>query len=546
MNRMGSLLGWLGAVALLFAALSFLVQLFSGALIADELGWSIGNLVVGLVLLAVALATNFDTLRERMRSSEARRAGKYGTSAVLGTVLWVVLLGILAFLSTRYHARWDFTEAKQHSLTSQTVSLLQGLERDLRVTALYAPVSAPPAEELLERYQLASERVKVEFVDPMAQPNRVAELGVDPTRMEGGLLHVQLGEESVDVEELTEQALTQALVKLSRQEQKTVYLLIGHNERPFEGEGAEENGGFAFAAEALRNENYRVLPLLLAAKGEVPEDADVVIAAGPTRPFHEAEHRALERYLAGGGSMLVLLDPRAQTDLYEQVEGWGVEVADDVIVDRVQGLFGQPTTPFAAQYADHPITAELRDAVLFHTARSVQAREEAEGAFQWIVRTSQDSWAERDFDRLLESGEAEYDEGDLAGPVPVAVAGSLQLDGLDGLDGSGAQAASGGAGEGPDGDAPASRLVVVGDSDFATNQLIREFRNKDFLLNSVNWLLGDVDAISIRPGQPRASRLQLTGSQFMQIRYLSLFVLPELIAVLGVVAWWMRRRAPGR
>jgi ABC-type uncharacterized transport system involved in gliding motility auxiliary subunit len=55
-----------------------------------------------------------------------------------------------------------------------------------------------------------------------------------------------------------------------------------------------------------------------------------------------------------------------------------------------------------------------------------------------------------------------------------------------------------------------------------------------------------VDAISVRPGQPRASRLQLTTEQFMQIRYLSLFVLPELIAVVGVIAWWIRRRAPGR
>ena len=63
---------------------------------------------------------------------------------------------------------------------------------------------------------------------------------------------------------------------------------------------------------------------------------------------------------------------------------------------------------------------------------------------------------------------------------------------------------------------------------------------------AANWLMGDVDAISIRPGQPRASRLQLTAEQFVRLRFLSLFVLPEAIAALGVVAWWRRRRAPGR
>ena len=65
-------------------------------------------------------------------------------------------------------------------------------------------------------------------------------------------------------------------------------------------------------------------------------------------------------------------------------------------------------------------------------------------------------------------------------------------------------------------------------------------------MNSVNWLLGDVEAISIRPALSRASRLELSTEQFSQIRYLCLFVLPETIALAGVLAWWLRRRAPGR
>ena len=87
---------------------------------------------------------------------------------------------------------------------------------------------------------------------------------------------------------------------------------------------------------------------------------------------------------------------------------------------------------------------------------------------------------------------------------------------------------------------------MVGDSDFASNALIHQFRNRDLFVNGVNWLLGDVGAISVRPDSARASRLQLTREQFSQIRYLSLFVLPEAIAVIGVIVWWNRRRAPGR
>ena len=87
---------------------------------------------------------------------------------------------------------------------------------------------------------------------------------------------------------------------------------------------------------------------------------------------------------------------------------------------------------------------------------------------------------------------------------------------------------------------------MFGDADFASNQLFGAYRNRDLFVNSVNWLLGDVEAIAVGPARSRASRITLTPELFSQIRALSLFVLPELIAVVGVWAWWSRRRAPGR
>jgi ABC-type uncharacterized transport system involved in gliding motility auxiliary subunit len=87
---------------------------------------------------------------------------------------------------------------------------------------------------------------------------------------------------------------------------------------------------------------------------------------------------------------------------------------------------------------------------------------------------------------------------------------------------------------------------VVGDSDFASNELIEAYRNRDLFLNTVNWLMGDVEAIAIRPNRSRASRFQLSQEQFTTIRSLSLFVLPEAFGVLGVLTWWSRRRSSER
>jgi len=548
------LLGWLGAVALLFGLLSLILQLFSGfAFAALDLPWIWANFAIGLVLLGIALVRNLETLRERLRTGGARRAGKYGTSAILNAGLGIALLALLAFLSTRYHQRFDWTEARTHSLTDQTRKLLADLEQDVKVTAFYQPVAAQSARELLERYEYASPRFKVEFVDPQARPGLVKELAVDETKLGDGLVHVALGGESVEVDELTEEAVTNALVKLTRREKKKVYFLTGHSERAVEGEGAGAEQGFQFAKQALENENYTAETLLLAQKGDVPEDADVVVAAGPTRPFLAEELDALKRYLERGGALLVLLDPRAQTNLYDTLAGWGVEIGDDVVVDRVQGLFGRPVSPFAAEYPSHAITAGLREPTLFHVARSVQPKPEAARALSVLVRTSEESWAERNLDVFFREGKAELGEEDLRGPVPIAVAGTLELakppaePAAQPAASEGEEAKDAAEAEEKDGaGAKTARIVVVGDADFATNGLLRQFRNLDLFVNSVNWLLGDVEAISVRPASSRASRLQLTPQQFAQLRYLSLFVLPEAIAVLGVLVWWRRRRAQVR
>ena len=546
MRGHASLIGWLGGVGILFGLLSLLLQLFSGTpMLSSDLWWILGNFAVGVVLLAGALVTSLDTLRERMHSEEARRAGRYGTSALLGTALGIVLLVMLAFLSTRYHARWDWTEAGSHSLSSQTLKVLEGLERDVEVTALFSAISAPPARELLDRYSYVSDRFKVRFADPQAKPGLLDGLGISPEQLEGGLIHLTIGDESVEVKELSEVRLTNAIVKLTRREQKTVYFMIGHDERPVEGEGADGSEGLAFAKNALENENYLTHTLLLVSKGEVPGDADVVILAGPTRPLFPTEHKALDRYLARGGALLVLLDPRAKTDLYPDLARWGVEVGDDVVIDQMQGLFGRPVSPLAAQYGDHPIARELRDPVLFHMARSVRAKAGGEGDWTTLVLTGEASWAERALDRLFGASEYEFGGDDLQGPVPVAVAGIPSLAG-EGAEGEEiASDPEEGADEEPP-EEPEARLVAIGDSDFAANKWIGQGRNRDLFVNAVNWLLGDVEAISIRPGQARASRMQLSSEQFLQIRYMSLFVLPEAIAVLGVFAWWSRRRAPGR
>ncbi|TFG98342.1 MAG: hypothetical protein E4H11_00605 [Myxococcales bacterium] len=538
-----SLLGALGLVGLVFAILHFLLGLFGAGF--DPL-WVGGNLVAGIALLISAAAVNLDGLRERMSSGETRRAWKYGTSALLGTGFLLVILAFLGFLSTRYHWRFDWSEASVHSLSDQTQKLLAGLDSDVEVIAFYPALDARPVREILDRYAYESPRFQVEYVDPNERPELLARYEIAPEKLGNGLVYIGLGGESVEVTELTEENLTNAMVKLSRTGEKKVYFVEGHNEHAIEGEAGSQKDGFERAADALRNENYRVETLLLAAKGDVPEDADAVVIPGPTRPFLGSEREALRRYLERGGAVLVLLDPRAQTDLVDDVRGWGIELGDDIIVDRQLAVFGRATTPFAGSYApDHEITKDLRDVTLFSAVRSVRSAGDGTGTLTELVFTGEGSWAETDLTRFYGEGKADFGDPDLRGPVAVAVAGTLRL-------GAGDAGADASPGEASEGEAPAAepskeaRIAVFGDSDFASNELIEAYRNRDLFVNTVNWLIGDVEAISIRPVRSRASRFELSADQFLSIRSLSLFVLPEAIAIAGVLVWWSRRRAPSR
>ncbi|HVP28629.1 MAG TPA: Gldg family protein [Myxococcota bacterium] len=530
---MRSLLAPLGVVALVFALLSALLLAASGEF-GGEVVWVYGNLAVGVVLLAAGLAANWSTWRERMRSGEARRAGKYGTSALLSTALAIAILGLLAFLAQRHPVRFDWSEAKVHSLSEQTRNVLAGLQQDVTVTALVPTLETAPVRDLLERYAYESPRFLVAYADPNARPDLVEKYKLQPEQLGNGVVHIEIGGNAVDVTELSENKLTNALVKLTRTGQKKVYVLQGHGERPAEGEPAKGADGVAEALDALQNENYVIAPLLLAQKGAVPDDADVVLSIGDDKPLLPDEQKALEAYLARGGAFFVAIDPGSASGLEPELAKWGVAVGNDVVVDRVLAVFNRATSPFSAEYGKHPISERLREKTLFHMVRSVQPNEAGKKLFTELVLTSRESWAERDLARFYKEGVAERGAADLAGPVPVAVAGTP----------AGFPTAT----EKKEGEKSATpRLVVFGDSDFLTNEMFSAGSNRDLFVNSVNWLLGDVEAISIRPNQSRASRLrQLSGEEFLRIRFLSLFVLPELIALAGVYAWWSRRRAPGR
>jgi ABC-type uncharacterized transport system involved in gliding motility auxiliary subunit len=536
MKALPALLGALGGVALSFGLLSALLALFQPLM---PFGWVIANLATGTALILVSIALGFDALRERIGSGASRRRALHGTNVVLTAALSLAIIGMLSFLSTRYTHRFDWTEQRVNTLSGETLTLLDGLEDDLVLTAFFKERDSVDVRDLLDRYAHASARVEVRFVDPNVRPDLVEAHALAQEELAHGLILATRGSgpsaASARIAKASEFDITNALAKLLRSEERKLYFLTGHNERiavaPPPAEDADEGAqspetadgraGFGRAAEALGHAGFEVAALLLATEQEVPADADALVIAGPTRPFFESELAAVERYVERGGALLVMVDPRARTNLYEHLAAWGANVGDDVVVDPVLSLNRQPTAPVAERYAEeHGISRSLERTV-FPMARSVTA--DPLSGLVPVVFTSETSWAERDLDAWIRTGRAMQGDEDLIGPVPIAVAGQPSTRERD----------------------AASRLVVIGDSSFATNEFFDAFGNRELLLNTTHWLAGEETQIAVRPNVARASSVELTAGQFQAIQYLSLFVLPEGVALAGVLTWWTRRRRAG-
>ena len=137
--------------------------------------------------------------------------------------------------------------------------------------------------------------------------------------------------------------------------------------------------------------------------------------------------------------------------------------------------------------------------------------------------------------RLTTDGtaEPEFDKGDLQGPLSLAVAVSAPVEG--------ATPPPPANGEEANTNKPETRLVVVGDSDFATNSVAGMGGNRDMFLNMVNWLAQQENLISVRPRNPEDRRITLTAGQDRMIFWFTMLILPGLIFLAGIQTWWRRR-----
>ena len=299
-----------------------------------------------------------------------------------------------------------------------------------------------------------------------------------------------------------------------------IYFLTGHQEHDPQGYG---DTSYSTVATALRDQNYEVRTLNLAVTTTVPSDAAVVVVANPQTGLLKEEVGRLQAYLAQGGKALVMQDPFYDVGLNDVLAAWNVGFGEGIVIDPANSLMDMAAAPVVAAYRFNQITKDL-PMTFFPLARPVQqTMEDPTGSitFSPLAVTSPQGWAEQDKER------AEFNEGvDTPGPLTLVATVEANL-----------VPATGGSAN-PE---LKTRLVLIGDADFASNKYVEGLGNGVLFLNAVNWLAEEEEMIAIGPKSMQPRQVFLSGVQSSLIFFIGVILVPLALLGIGVAVWWQRR-----
>ena len=312
--------------------------------------WVRWLLVGGLGAIAV-----FALLRPQdVQRALTGRSVRYGSNALVLSIAAIGIVVLVNYLSNRYYKRFDTTEADLHTLSPQSIQILKQLDQEIDMIGFYPGGQGREAfEKWIDEYQAHTDRLQYRSVDPIRQPGETEQLGWDAY---GGGLLVRRGSRSQEVLTADEQDITSAILKVSRDTQKTIYFLTGHGERST---ASFESAGYGEVGVLLADNNYQVESLNLAITDTVPVDAAVIVIAGPQAALLEEERARLTSYLLQGGKALIMADPGQEAGLNDLLTPWKVRIENQLVVDPQNSLGGDPVTPVIDRYRFDQITKDL-------------------------------------------------------------------------------------------------------------------------------------------------------------------------------------------
>jgi ABC-type uncharacterized transport system involved in gliding motility auxiliary subunit len=515
LNKISIASGWLGIVLMVTGLISFNVR-------PDWTMLAMAIELVSLLLLVFFFTIHFETVK----SFSYRRSTKFGLNSLLMVIIFLSILGITNFISSHHSLRLDLSEMESFTLASQTVKVLTELNQKIKITVFTQSQTSSEAriKDFMDSYAYYTKNISYVLIDPDKKPAIAKNYGIT----QYDTLIFESGNQETQIKNITEQDLTNAIIRVTRDVKRTVLFLKEHGEHQLDDTG---KGGYSHVKESLQKQGYEVDDLSLLQKGAIPKETSVLVIAGPQKPYLEEEKRAITTYLENGGKLLTLLDPQTQTNLEDILSDWGIQLGEGVIIDTLSRLFGGDfTIPIVNSYPSHEITEGFNLATFFPVAQMLIFEPVHAGLdFKPIAQTTPNSWLKININNQDLSFNPDED---IQGPLTIAGIVSLKSDKI--LEAEGDK-------DYPDVTVDESTIVVFGDSDFASNSTFYFSGNGDLFMNTINYLAKEKHLISITPKEHHFAPLLLSKIQGQVLMYISIIVMPSVVFIAGFSIWRRRR-----
>jgi hypothetical protein len=402
--------------------------------------------------------------------------------------------------------------------------VLQRLDVPAKVSAFQPNGSAEAGDAriLLEQFARANPRVSYRILDYSHSRGEALRLGV----RDDGEVAVEVGGRKEVLSPLTELSVTSALARLAHGRAQQVCSVAGHGERELDD---TEPGGYDSARRLLEDNGVSTARLDLTVADRIPPQCTVLALVDPRAPLLPREVQLIGDWMERSGRMLIERDPKGP-DLDGITTRWGLRLLPGVVFDPSRGLAGDPTSVLVNSFpTDSPVAKDVAGA-LFTTAGGVTtaASEDTGLSVARVAQSSDSSYLHLDPSTTA----FQPQKGDRAGPVVLAGAADRSMV----QPGGETRVPSGGP------SIARTRLLVVADAEWASNEFLGELNNRRLLANGINWLAGEEDVVAVGGENLDLRRLTLTSSRRTLMGVTSMGGLPGLALIAGAAVWLRRRR----
>ena len=444
-------------------------------------------------------------------------------------LLFISCIGMLAWLSNHYSFQFDLTANKRHSLSSESVELLKLLDKPVMVHAYTTDeVTRKAIAEIIARYQHVKSDFRLKLLNP--------DIDIEQARRDGIVMDkpfafvIYYDDRMEHIASLSEQAISNALLRLNRRQNQQVIFLSGHGERDIDG---NDTRAYSTLRQQLQDTGFNLLAINLLQQ-PLPENSKLMVIAAPVHEYLPGELAQITQFIENGGNLLWLADPGELHGLEPLAKSMSLSLHEGLIIDNNPELrqtlnIQHPAVIPVTEYYPHIITNTIRYNTLFPLARGISPLDDdvsndADGNWQAeaLFSSPGKSWSEAG--GLAEEMSYDPAAGDIAGPVTMGVALHRQLAGPDASSNMGSQ-----------------RIVIIGDSDFLSDTYIGAGANLSLGLNIFNWLVGDDDFVSVEVKPSPDTKLELSDTQLMVIAFGFFIIIPLLLLLIGLRIWFVRK-----